>query len=121
MKFNKETIQQFELELKEKGYKKSTFPYKSEDYGYWKSFGISYDEDNDRVIQYQIGILIYDFGKYPQNTSEFPISNQFEFLLGSNNKIGRVDLTVSDENISVTHFEEICDNFYNKICKDLLK
>lgn len=121
MKFNQETIQQFELELKERGYGKHTAPYKNEDYGYWKSFGISYDEDGDKVIQYQIGLLVYDFGKYPQNTSEFPISIQFEFLLGNNDKIGRVDLTVSDDNISVTHFEEICNNFYNTICKDLLK
>lgn len=117
MKFNQKQLEKFELEVIEKGYKKYQGHYKKEDYAYWKSFDISYDQDGDKKICYQISLMIYDFGKYPQNTSKFPISISFEFLLASTEKISRVDLSISDDNLTVEEFEKICEEFYNTICK----
>jgi len=120
MRFNKEELEKFELELIEKGYKKYFSKYKNEDYCYWKSFGITYDEDNDKIIQYQIGLLVYDFSKY-SNLPEFqePFSVSYEFILGRNDKIDRVDLSISDIKLTIEKFEEISLNFYNKVCKQL--
>lgn len=117
MKFNQEQLEKFEIELIEKGYRKYHGHYKNEDYAYWKSFDVKWDEDGDRKVGYQIALMIYDFGKYPQNISEFPINISFEFLLGNSEKFSRVDLSISDENLTVEKFEEICEEFYNTICK----
>jgi hypothetical protein len=117
MKFNAEQLAKFELELVEKGYKRYNPKYRNEDYSYWKSFGITYDEDNDEIIQYQIGLLVYDFSKY-NNLPEFqqPFSVSYEFILGRNDKIDRVDLSISDTKLTVEEFEQVSLNFYNNVC-----
>jgi hypothetical protein len=117
MKFNAEQLAKFELELVEKGYKRYNPKYRNEDYSYWKSFGITYDEDNDEIIQYQIGLLVYDFSKY-NNLPEFqqPFSISYEFILGRNDKIDRVDLSISDTKLTVEEFEQVSLNFYNSVC-----
>lgn len=117
MKFNQEQLEIFEKKILEKGYKKYQGHFKKEDYAYWKSFDVTYDEDGGKKVGYQIALMVYDFGKYLQNTDVLPISISFEFILGNYDNIGRVDLSISDDKLSVTDFEQICDNFYTTICK----
>jgi len=88
--------------LKGKGFIKYAQNYKREDFTYWKQ----YDE------KYQIGLLIYDWRKYPQYKLEKKVSISFEcMLLGIDE---RCDLCVSKD-IELHEFEMIADSFYNSI------
>ena len=108
MKFNKEKAEEFESFLKERGYDKYVQHFKSEDYLYWKSF--------ERIERgkggYSVGFAFYDFAKYPQFKEENTMSISFEFMLGVNPNIDRMDLTISDNKITVEEFEEFCRKFY---------
>lgn len=121
MKFNKQECEQFETCLKEKGYTKYVQHFKNEDYLYWKSF--------ERIERgkggYSVGVSFYDFSKYPQFKEQKPISIQFQFMLGLNDDVDRMDLTISDDRFSVTDFENFCKKFYdfykqNKIENEIL-
>jgi hypothetical protein len=120
MKFDKETLESFEKSLIEKGYKRMRGHYKAEDYALWKSFHVTYDEDGDKIIGYQIAFLVYDFGKYERFDGDKPFSIACEFLLGNNKFIDRVDLTASDDKITVEFFEKMCEKFYKNICKNYI-
>ena len=108
MKFTKQESEVFEIVLKEMGYVKYVQNFKNEDYLYWKSF--------DRIERgkggYSVGFAFYDFSKYPQFTEEKCISISHEFMLGTNHKVDRLDLTVSDNNVTVEGFEDFCRKFY---------
>lgn len=108
MKFNKEKSEEFEQLLKDRGYTKYVQNYKSEDYLYWRSF--------ERIERgkggYSVGFAFFDFSKYPQFKDTNPISISYEFMLGVNPEIDRLDLTVSDDRITVEGFEEFCKKFY---------
>lgn len=88
-----------ETKLKELGYKKYVQNFKREDFAYWKTFE-----------GYQIGILVYDFRKYDENNI---VSISFECMLTGLNK--RIDLSVSDTNLSLAEFETMAEKFYNTI------
>lgn len=109
MKFIKEQSEEFEQFLKERGYNKYVQHFKSEDYLYWKSF--------ERIERgkggYSVGFAFYDFSKYPQFDGTHPISISMEFMLGTENGIDRMDLTVSDDCVTVEEFEEFCKKFYD--------
>jgi hypothetical protein len=108
MKFTKEQSQEFEIFLQERGYTKYIQSYKSEDYLYWKSF--------ERIERgkggYSVGFAFYDFSKYPQFEGKEKISISLEFMIGVNPYIDRLDLTISDDRLSVEQFEDFCKKFY---------
>ena len=124
MNINTKQLDEFEAMLISRGYKRFAKSYQSEDYGYWKSFDITYDADGEARIGYQIGFLVYDFGKYPMNESPTPISVAFEFVNGNTDTDEyphRLALGISDTNMTGLHFEEICAKFYNLIRNGFLK
>ena len=86
--------------LKDKGFRKYNQNHKGEDFAYWKQ----YDE------KYQIGLLIYDLRKYPQDDFEKRVSIAFECMPLEID--GRCDLCVSKD-IELHEFEMMADSFYN--------
>ena len=109
MRLNREKSEALEVFLKERGYTRYVQHFKSEDFLYWKSF--------ERIERgqggYSAGIAFYDFSKFPQFTDEDSISISFEFMLGNNQEIDRMDLTISDDRITVEEFEDFCKKFYD--------
>jgi len=94
-----------------KGYKKyETQKYRNEDFAFWKSFDITYEEEDSKQIGYQVGLLFYDTSKYdiPDNTH---YGIQFEFVSGDKIEFDRADFTISDD-ITIFRFEEICEKLY---------
>jgi hypothetical protein len=112
MKYTKEKSKEFESYLKEKGYFKYVQNYKNEDYLYWKSF-----DKRD----YSVGFAFYDFSKYPQFKEKYPISISLEFMLGVNADIDRLEISISDDRISVEEFEKFCSKFYDFYKLGILK
>ena len=108
MILNKENSEKFEEFLKERGYKKYVQNYKNEDYLYWKSF----KRTEEKKDGYSVGFSFYDFSKYPQYKEENPIHVSYEFRLGKNELVDRIDLTVKDDRITVEGFEDFCEKFY---------
>lgn len=116
MNLNKETLALTETNLLEKGYRKLKGHFKTEDYAWWKSFEVTQDGNGIEKTGYQIAFLVYDFSKYEKFEGKLPIGVQCEFLLGNNNIIDRVDLSVSDNEITIEKFEELSAKFYEIIC-----
>ena len=115
MRFNKENVSEFTSELEKKEYKRYRGKLKNEEYGYWKSFGISKDDFGDATYNYQIAFLFYDHSKYPKFVGE-PIGVQCDFVLNGTNEISRLDLSINEDKMTVDVFEEICKDFYENIC-----
>lgn len=120
MRFPKDNLENFGDYLESRDYIKKNGHYKTEDYGYWKSFEIAKDVNGNEKPGYQIGLLIYDFSKYPNCKDEKPYRVQYEFMLGKNEFVNRVDFSVSDDKMSPKDFEKLCAVFYHQFCKDYL-
>jgi hypothetical protein len=114
MRFKKEEIDDFCLSLEEKGYKKYRGHYKNEDFSFWKSFEVTYDEEGDKEGGYQIALLFYDYSKY-LNSEETNFGVQFEFVLNNNELIDRMDLSVTDSKMDLEGFENLSSEFYKSI------
>lgn len=84
--------------------------YRNEDFVFWKSFDITYDDDEGKKIGYQVGLLFYDTSKYNVPDNEY-YGVQFEFIAGDKIEFDRVDFTISDD-ITIYRFEEICVKLY---------
>lgn len=94
-------LNDLDLYLTNKGFKKYNQNIKNEDCAYWKIY-------NDK---YQIGLLVYDFRKYKTINT---ISIQFECML--TNIDCRCDLVVS-KSIELHDFEEMAKTFYDAMSK----
>lgn len=92
-------LNDIDLFLKSEGFEKYKQNYKREDFAYWKKYD-----------GYQIGLLIYDFRKYPLHDSNKKIMISFECMML--NLDSRCDLSVSSE-ISLSDFENMAKTFYN--------
>lgn len=93
--------------LNNAGFTKYKQNLKHEDYTYWKTVWDNYHEKK----LYSIGLLFYDWRKYP--TAGDRIGIMYEcMLLGEN----RIDMTVSDD-IMLKDFEQMCEDFYNSMKK----
>lgn len=99
--------EELEYLLKDRGYTKYIQNYKNNDWTYWKSF----ERIETGIGGYSVGICFYDFGKYPQHTGN-PILISFEYMLGTEQKIGRMDLSISDDNLTINEFEKFCKELY---------
>jgi hypothetical protein len=119
MRFNKENVSEFISELEKRSYKRYSGSLKNEDYGYWKSFGIKKDEFGDATFNYQIAFLFYDFSKYPSYVGE-PIGVQCDFVMNGTDEISRLDLSLSEDKMTVDVFEELCKDFYENLCVKFL-
>ena len=72
-----------------------------------------YDKDGDRIIGYTCGFSFYDFSIYEKFKEKECVGVSLEFLLGNNLGVDRLDITVSDDKLTVEQFEEFCKNFYD--------
>lgn len=102
-----EWLSQMELKLKERGYHRYVQNYKREDFAYWKTF------KNGENNIYQIGILFYDWRKYDVIDSG-RIGILYECMLCGD---GRVDMTVSKDDIDLIEFEKMSKTFYETMSK----
>lgn len=113
MKFTQETVKEFEKILVSLGYVKYIQGYNNGDYCYWRQFEKQYDSDGDKYGGYLVGFNFYDFSKYPQFTEQENISVAPGFLLGTNLGVDRLDITITDEIITIKQFENFCKKFYD--------
>jgi hypothetical protein len=117
MKLTKEEAKTFYVTLETMGYRRfSGSPFKKDDFSYCKSFDVTKDKHEENVIGYQIGLYVFDHSKFPQYTEKECIGIQFEFMLGNDKWVDRLDLSISDDNITVEKFEAFCDKFYKTMC-----
>jgi hypothetical protein len=103
----------FEKQLIKLGYKKYFQSFKGGDFTYWKSFEKNLDQYGEPYGGYQVGFTFYDFTKFPQNYSETPISINYEYILGSDMGVDKLNLTVTDDTMSIDKFEKFCSEFYH--------
>lgn len=108
MRFTKEQGEEFEQKLIERGYRRYVQHYRSEDYMYWKGF----EKTEDREEGYSVGFAFYDWSKYPQYTDPDTIAISLHFLLGNDQGLDRLDIDITDNNITLEGFEQFCSEFY---------
>lgn len=105
MEIYPEDLKKFESNLTEKGYVKYNQKSRNSDYQYWKIFYV------ENKKEYQVGVLFYDWSKYPVGGIHTGI--QYEcFLLGD----VRIDLLVLMD-ITIEKFEIMASDFYEAMKK----
>lgn len=118
MRLTKQQAADMEALLTERGYRRYTGHYKSEDYGYWKSFERTLDADGEYHGGYQLAVLFYDFSKYPDCRDEAPVGMQYEILVNGQDTIDRLDVSISDETFPVESAEAFAAMFYKKMFQE---
>lgn len=108
MRLTKEQGEEFEKKLIAKGYRKYIQHYKREDYLYWKSF----EKNEDKESGYSVGFAFYDYSKYPQHTDPINLGISLVMILGNNEKVGRLDIEITDDSVTDEQFEGFCNEFY---------
>lgn len=125
------TLEEAELiqkTLVEKGYvryENESGRWKNCNFIYWKSFDKQKDEFGEKIIGYQVGFAFYDYSDYPGFIDRLKsgdpkcVSIAYEMLLGDDKlKLSRVDLTITDSQITLEEFEDFCSELYSS---DFLK
>jgi len=109
MDFSRDELKEFEGKLLKNGYRCHAGGYKNETYGWWKSF----DEYDDGTVGYQIALLVYDFSDlFSDLRPDHTLGVQCEFLIGGRHNIGRVDMSISNDVMTIERFEQLCQRFY---------
>jgi len=109
-----EWLKSTELRLIENGYTRYNQQYKLSDFQYFKNFQIG-----GRKV-YQIGVCFYDFRKFnKEHNTPDKISINFDCLLL--NEDGRVDLSISLDDVTLEVFESISLDFYKCMKRNLNK
>ncbi len=104
----------FEKQLIELGYKKYSQNFKKGNYTYWKSFEREVDKYGDKFGGYQLGFTFYDFSKFAEHFSDStPIHINYNFVLGSSYGVDRLDLSITDDSMSIDKFEKFSQEFYH--------
>ena len=106
MKLRNEELEDFKNFLEKKGYKRFSGHFNNEDYGYWKSFDITKDENGDSQIGYQIAILFYDWNKYNEEELKGTIGIQLEAIINNVRGYERLDIMGVTEGINLESWEE---------------
>jgi hypothetical protein len=112
MRLTKEQADVLGETLRARGYKRYSGHYKSEDYGYWKSFERTLDADGEYYGGYQLAILFYDFSKYPDCRDEAPVGTQYEIITNSQEVIDRLDVSICDHAFGIEEAEAFAHTFY---------
>lgn len=101
-------LEKYEANLKKSGYNKYIQNMNNEDFGYWKTF----KKGKDKI--YLVGVLFYDFRKYPKYSAFLnKIDVMHKCMLLPDN---RIDMKVS-KNIDLPKFEEMSKIFYKTMSK----
>lgn len=98
----------FQQKLIALGYRKHIQNFQNSDYVYWKTFN-----KENKNVGYKIGYAFYDLSPYTHNHDPKPVHLSYHFMLGNNSKINRLDITISDDRMSIEDFEKFCEDFYN--------
>ena len=112
MRLNKNGAQELEKFLLERGYRKFKQNFRNEDYMYWKNFERIYTDDGHKHGGYSIGFAFYDWSKYPQYTEELNMSVSLHFLLGTDQGVDRLDIDITDDDMTVEDLEIFGAEFY---------
>jgi hypothetical protein len=112
MQFTEANALAFEKKLIDSGYVKYFQNFHNSDFCLWKTFEKEFDEDGDSFGGYMVGFAFYDFSKYPQCNNPAPISVNYHFLMGNDPNVSRLDMTVSDDKMTVKQFEKFSRDFY---------
>jgi hypothetical protein len=116
MRFTEKEFKVFEAKMIGLGYVKKNYKFKSESFGFWKTFHKTYDEDGEKEIGYQLAILVWDWREHSQFDSQMkkhPYGVQLDFIAGSKaTPDGRFDFTISDDSYTVEKFEVIAEKIY---------
>lgn len=112
----KQELEQFEKQLKERGYKKH-YSHNGADYAWMKSVGQSKYEENR--CNYIIIFSIYDFTKYGHAANK-PYSLQPSILL-SRTIDERYDLEITSHNVryDIDKVESLAESFYQWAEKEI--
>ena len=95
-------LEQFHLEMTERGYTKHKGGYGGERFAYWKTFNGNY----------QVGLLIFDYRKYlDRDPDADKIGIQYECMLL--NFDDRLDMSFNKDKATVEEFEKMSEKFYN--------
>nr|DAH69489.1 MAG TPA: hypothetical protein [Caudoviricetes sp.] len=106
-------IKDFESLLKSKGYAYYNQCLSSnENYVYGKSFDITYDEDGDRNIGYQVLFRFWDWRKFGKK-GLYEFSLDVAVLVSQEH---RTDLVLGQEEYDIEKIEQIAEGFY-EFCK----
>jgi hypothetical protein len=108
MRLNKNGAQELEKFLLERGYRRYKQNFRREDYMYWKGF----ERDDNGNSSYSIGFAFYDWSKYPQFTEENIMSVGLHFLLGNDQGVDRLDIDITDDDMTVEGLEIFGEEFY---------
>jgi hypothetical protein len=111
MRFTPKEFEKFENELIELGYRKFNQKQENSDFQYFKNKEYTV-VDGEKDGGYLCGLYFYDWSKYPQFTEKVCISCSLNFILNPNDIIERLDITITDDEISIARFEMFCKNFY---------
>ncbi len=106
MELTKEQSEAFESELEAKGYLKINAHHRNADYMFVKTF----KENNKGICKgiYQILHLMYDFPEHKK--IKCVVCSECNLLLDC-----RIDLTYSNDFITIDRFEDISKHFYNSM------
>ena len=122
MRFTEKEFEVFEAKMIESGYNKRNYKFKSESFGFWKTFHKTYDEDGEKEIGYQLAILIWDWREHTRvdpYLNEYPYGVQLDFIAGNKETPdGRFDFTISDDKCTVEKFESIAERIYQLLLTD---
>ena len=113
MNITKEQLVKLEEKLTKRGYRRIDGHYKNENFGYWKSFKIKYNKNNDKIIQYQIAILFWDWSKYDQSGTQFGnrCIGYTHYFVGSDEMTNAIDFNYRHP-ITTSKFERLASKLY---------
>lgn len=122
MRFTEKEFEVFEAKMIKEGYTKRNYKFKSESFGFWKTFHKTYDNEGEKEIGYQLAVLVWDWREYSQFDSvanKYPYGAQLEFIAGNKaTPDGRFDFTISDDKCSIEKFESIAEKVYQLLLTD---
>ena len=122
MRFTEKEFELFEAKMIEGGYVKRSYKFKSESFGFWKTFHKTYDEDGEKEIGYQLAVLVWDWSEHSRfdpMVNEYPYGAQLEFIAGNKaTPEGRFDFTISDDKCTIEKFESIAERIYQLLLND---
>ena len=124
MIFTEKEFEVFEAKMIESGYVKRNYKFKSETFGFWKTFHKTYDEEGEKLIGYRLAILVWDWREYRHFDSlanQYPYGVQLEFISGNKaTPDGRFDFTISDDKCTIEKLEMIAEKIYQLLLIDFL-
>lgn len=122
MRFTEKEFEVFEAKMIESGYAKRNYKFKSESFGFWKTFHKTYDNEGEKEIGYQLAVLVWDWrehARFDPIVNKYPYGVQLDFLAGNKaTPDGRFDFTISDEKCTIEKFESVAERIYQLLLTD---